>query len=287
MEAARPIDSLLYPNLKKEWSAASMKIGVCGFITGKNADGSEFDFLSAAQAAGFDYVEFPLSTLAGLSADEFARVLARVRAARIPVEACNVIFPGSLRLTGTEVDPAAVRLYLESAFERAAQLGVKVLVFGSAGARGVPQGFPLEAAWMQLIAMLRVAGEVAALNGLTLCIEPLNKAECNIIQTAAEGFTLTKLVDHPRVRLLVDYYHMARDGEDCGIIRTAGAWVQHAHFADPDGRVYPPENKPHFNDFFGALKDIGYAGRVSLEAGFSDFARQAARAQEIMRGLAG
>ena len=44
-----------------------MKIGVCGYLTGKNADGSEFDFLSAAQAAGFDYVEFPLSTVAGLS----------------------------------------------------------------------------------------------------------------------------------------------------------------------------------------------------------------------------
>jgi sugar phosphate isomerase/epimerase len=264
-----------------------MKIGVCGYLDGKNADGSEFEFLPAAQAAGFDYVEVPLFTLAGLGKDEYSRVLARVKGAGIPVEACNVLFPGSLRLTGPEVDTQAVRLYLETAFGRAAELGARVIVFGSGAARNVPQGYPLEHAWLQLVAMLRVAGPLAAANGLTLCIEPLNKGESNIIQTAAEGFTLAKLVDHPQVRLLVDYYHMARDGEDCGIIRTAGELVQHAHFADPEGRAYPRENKAHFNDFFGALKDSGYAGRVSLEAGYAQFDRDAPLAQRIMRALAG
>jgi sugar phosphate isomerase/epimerase len=263
-----------------------MIIGVCGFISGKNVDGSEFDFLPAAQAAGFDYVEFPLSTVAGLDESEYQRVLAQVRQSSIPVEACNVMYPGSLRLTGAAIDSKAVRAYLEMAYSRAAELGAKVLVFGSAGARNVPAGFPLEEAWLQLVAMLRAAGPIAAKNGLTICIEPLNMAESNIIQTAAEGFTLAKLVNHPQVRLLVDYYHMARDGEDCGIIRTARGMVQHAHFADPDGRAYPGENKPRFNDFFGALKDIGYTGRVSLEAGFQNFSKEAPRACAIMRALA-
>jgi D-psicose/D-tagatose/L-ribulose 3-epimerase len=263
-----------------------MKIGVCGYTTGKNTDGSEFDFLPAAEAAGFDYVEFPLSTVAGLDEGEYQRLLAQVRRSSIPVEACNVMYPGSLRLTGAAVDAEAIHDYLEMAYRRAAELGAKALVFGSAGARNVPAGFPLEGAWMQLIAMLRVAGPIAAKNGLTVCIEPLNQAESNIIQTAAEGYTLTKLVGHPQVRLLVDYYHMARDGEDCGIIRTACSLVQHAHFADPDGRAYPSENNARFNDFFGALKDIGYSGRVSLEAGYTNFAQDAPRAQAIMRALA-
>lgn len=263
-----------------------MKIGVCGYLSGKNRDGGEFDFLSAARAAGFDYVEFPLSTVAGLSAEDFREVLARVRAGGIPVEACNVMFPGTLRLTGPEVDIQTARAYLDLAFERAAMLGAKVLVFGSAGARNVPPGYALEHAWLQLVAMLRVAGPVAAANGLTLCIEPLNREESNIIQSAAEGYTLVKLVDHPQVRLLVDYFHMAHDGEDCGIIRTAREVVRHAHFADPEGRIYPAENKPHFMDFFGALRDIAYDGRVSLEASYADFAQEAPRALRIMRELA-
>lgn len=263
-----------------------MKIGVCGGVTGKNADGSEFELLPAARAAGFDYVELPLAAVAGLNVDEFRRVSRQVERGGIPVEACNVLFPGTLRLTGPSVDRSAVRTYLDQALGRAATLGAHVVVFGSAGARNVPDGFPLEQAWLQLVDMLRLADPILEQNGLTLCIEPLNKAESNILQTAAEGFNLAKLAGRENVRLLVDYYHMARDGEDCGIIRTAAGMVQHAHFADPEGRVYPAESKPPFQDFFGALKDAGYRGRVSLEAGYRDFAREAPIALGILRDLA-
>ena len=263
-----------------------MKIGVCGYLTGKNADGSEFDLLAQARQVGFDYVELPLSTLAGLSEVEFAAVRERIQQAGIPCEACNVFFPGTLRLTGLEVDNRKTRAYLELALGRAAQVGAKVVVFGSAGARNVPDGFPIAQGWMQIYHMLAQAGPIAAMHGITIAIEPLNRAESNILQTAAEGFTMSTLVGHPNVLLLVDYYHMARDGEDCGIIRTARERIHHAHFADPDGRGYPAGPKDHFNDFFGALKDSGYSGRVSLEAGYQDFARQAPIALEVMRTLA-
>ena len=263
-----------------------MKIGVCGYIKGKNADGNEFNFLAEAKRAGFDYVELPLSTLAGLSEEEYASVRLRVQDSGIPCEACNVFFPGTLRLTGLDVDRRKTRAYLDMSLERAAGVGSQVVVFGSAGARNVPESFPLAQGWMQLYDMLGMAGPIAAMHGITIAIEPLNQAESNIIQTASEGFTLSKLVDHPNVQLLVDYYHMAHDGEDCGIIRTAAARVKHAHFADPQGRVYPSERKANFDDFFSALKDAGYTGRVSLEAGYQEFARQAPVAQGIMRELA-
>ena len=263
-----------------------MKIGVCGYVTGKNADGTEFDMLDAAERAGFDYFEPPLATIAGLSEAEFNALQKRMIASGLPCEACNVFFPGMLRLTGPNADLAKTRAYLDLALGRASELGVQRVVFGSAGARNVPDGFAMERAWLQLIDMLRVAGSIAAGHGITVVIEPLNRAESNILQTASEGFTLAKLVDHPNVRLLVDYYHMAKDGEDCGIIRTAREWVQHAHFADPDGRAYPTERKAHFSNFFGALKDADYTERVSLEAGYKDFAEEAPVALAILRELA-
>ncbi len=264
-----------------------MKIGICGGLSGHNADGRAFDFLPAAREAGFDYVELNLSAVAALDETEFADMLKRVQAGGIPVEACNVMFPGTIRLTGPAADPRITRGYLEKAYARAAQLGIRAMVFGSGGARNVPDGFPLEQAWLQLVEMLRMAGEIAARHDLTIAIEPLNKAESNIIQTASEGFTLTKLVGHPNVKLLVDYYHMHKDGEDCGIIRTAGDLIAHAHFADPQGRCYPEQEKPAFKAFFDPLKAIGYSGRVSLEAGYTDFVPQAAQARRVMRALAG
>ena len=264
-----------------------MKIGVCGTIRGKNADGTEFDLLAEAKRVGFDYIELPLSMVTALSEEEYTELRVRIQNGGLPCEAVNVFFPGTLRLTGLDVDRRKIRAYLELALERAAGLGVQVAVFGSAGARNVPDSFPLGQAWMQLIDMLRTAGPIAAMHGITIAIEPLNKAESNIIQTASEGFVLAKLTDHSSIQLLVDYYHMAKDGEDCGIIRTARDWVRHAHFADPAGRAYPQVNQPNFQTFFGPLKDAGYAGRVSLEAGYGDFAKEAPLALEIMRELAG
>jgi sugar phosphate isomerase/epimerase len=264
-----------------------MKFGVCGFITAKNADGSEFELIPAAKQAGFDYIEMPLATLAGLSAAEFADVKSKVAAGGLPVEACNIFFPRSLRLTGPDVDWKAVEEYLELALGRAGQLGAKAIVFGSGGSRQVPDGFPMEEAWKQLVQLLRLAEPIAAKNDLAIVIEPLNDKETNIIHTGSEGFALAKLVNRPHIRLLLDLYHMHLMGEDPGIAVTARDYVRHAHFAKPDGRCYPAVNEAEFSDFFSALKKANYPGRVSIEAGFKDFAKEAPIALAVMKQAAG
>ena len=263
-----------------------MKYGVCGFLTAKNADGTEFDMIPAAKAAGYDYLEMPLSTIAALSAAEFDLVKRKVAEGGFPVEACNVFFPRSLRLTGPDVDWKQVEDYVKLALGRAGQLGGKVVVFGSGGSRQVPEGFPMEQAWLQLVLLLRRIEPIAAENGITVVIEPLNAKETNIIHTGAEGYTLAKLVDRPHIRLLLDLFHMSLMKEDFGIAATAGSYVQHAHFAKPEGRVYPGELEDEFKAFFGGLKRGGYDGRVSVEAGFTTFALDAPRALSVMKQAA-
>lgn len=260
-----------------------MKFGVCGYLTAKNADGTEFDLIAAAKAVGYDYIEMPLSTIAALNEADFAELKAKVAGGGLPVEACNVFFPRTLRLTGPEVDWQQVSAYLELALGRAGQLGAKVVVFGSGGSRQVPEGFPLEEAWLQLVKLLRMAEPVAAKNGIEIVIEPLNAKETNIIHTGSEGFALAKLVDRPHIRLLLDLFHMALMKEDCGIAITARDYIRHAHFAKPEGRCYPSEMEAEFLAFFGALKQAGYDERVSIEAGFQTFAIDAPKTLAIMK----
>jgi D-psicose/D-tagatose/L-ribulose 3-epimerase len=260
-----------------------MKFGVCGYLTAKNADGTEFDMIPAAIAAGYDYIEMPLSTIAALSEADFADLKAKTAAGGLPVEALNVFFPRSLRLTGPDVDWKQVEAYLEMSLGRAAQLGVKSVVFGSGGSRNVPEGFAMEEAWQQLVHLLRLAEPVAAKNDITIVIEPLNDKETNIIHTGSEGFALAKLVNRPHIKLLLDLFHMSLMHEDCGIAVTARDYVRHAHFARPVGRAYPGEMDDEFLAFFGGLKRAGYDGRVSIEAGFTNFAVDAPRALAIMK----
>jgi len=263
-----------------------MKFGVCGFLTAKNADGSEFELIPAAKAAGYDYIEMPLATIAGLSAEDFATLKAKVAAGGLPVEACNIFFPRSIHLTGLGVDWQKVNTYLELALGRAGQLGASVIVFGSGGSRQVPEGFALEDAWLQLIHLLRLAEPIAAKNGVTIVIEPLNSKETNIIHTGAEGFALARLVDRPHIRLLLDLYHMFLMKEDYGIAVTARDYVRHAHFAKPDDRSYPSVMQDEFLAFFDGLKRAGYNERVSIEAGFKDFAVDAPLALAVMKQAA-
>lgn len=264
-----------------------MKLGVCGYLTAQNANGDEFDLPQAAKQAGFDYVELPLSRIAGLGESDFNHLRSVLDRGGLPCEACNVFFPGTLRLTGPQVDFGAVERYLELALRRAAVLGVRVVVFGSAGARNVPEDFPKEQAFLQLVQMLRAADPIAASHGIQIAIEPLNRAESNIIQTGAEGYTLARLVDRPAIGLLLDYYHMAKDGEDYGIAVTSRELLRHVHFARLEGRFFPAVMEADFQKFFGAIKRAGYNQRVSLEAGFADFTNDAPRALSILRELVG
>jgi D-psicose/D-tagatose/L-ribulose 3-epimerase len=264
-----------------------MRFGVCGYLRGKNNDGGEFDLPLAARQAGFDYIELPLSTLAGLSEESFVAAERVLERAGMACEACNLFFPAHLRLTGVESNPEQIRAYIELALGRAARIGAKVVVFGSGGARAVPQGFPMEQAWVQLVEMLRTAGAVAARYNLSIAIEPLNRDECNVINSGAEGFALARLVDHPNVGLLLDLYHLYKEQEDFGIAVTAGRLLAHAHFAEPRARAFPAAVDDPGRAFMIALKQSRYDGRVSLEAGYGNFQVEAPRALDVLRELAG
>jgi sugar phosphate isomerase/epimerase len=235
-----------------------MKIGLCEGL----------EKLKGLPLAGLDYAEPSVGDLLCPLKDEsaFAERLRIARALGLPTLAVNVFIPGQLPTTGPAVDVEAVDRFVEIAFGRAQTAGVRIVVFGSAGSRKVPEGFDHAAAFEQLVGHLKRWGPRAQRCGVTLSVEALQKRECNIINSLGEGAELVRRVNHPAVRLLADTYHMACDGEGPESIRRFADVLVHAHCADPAGRVPlgfgPADHRPYFR----ALKDIGYQGGVSIEA---------------------
>ena len=265
---------LLFPSLAVAQTAGRAQIGVC-------VDPDRFE---AAQAAGFDYVETNASKVAALTDEEFQKLAAQVAQLKIPLAASMSFIPGAIKLTGPDVDPAKQLTYVTGVLSRLKQLGVKVVVLGSGGARRVPDGFSKEEAFAQLVDFGRRIAPVARDNGITIVVEPLRKQETNIINTAREGLALVKAVDRPEIRLLVDYYHLAEEGEDADIIAEAGPLLAHAHIANPKGRVFPlSADESAYEGFFSNLCKIGYKGRLSVEASTTDFAAQAPQAIALLR----
>ena len=119
-----------------------MKLGCCASLWE--------DMILKLPAAGADYAEAGFSSLMGKSLDQVRARAAQLEKAGVSLESMNVLFPGDFRLTGPQADFSAVDSYLEENLPKAQALGVKVVVFGSGGARRVPEGFPQEEAFAQL-----------------------------------------------------------------------------------------------------------------------------------------
>jgi sugar phosphate isomerase/epimerase len=204
------------------------------------------------------------------SEDVFLAALEKVKAAKLPFEACTGFIPGDLKITGPEVDSAALEAYVTTAMTRARHAGVDTIVFGSGGARRIPDGFDPNEAHEQIVTFCRMVAPLAQDNGVTVVVEPLNTAQCNVLTSVAESADLVNEVDHPGLRLLADIYHMMRDDDPADDLSMHGHLLKHMHIATKDNRCVPGDEPCDFADHFKNLSDAKYDGRMSIEAGASD-----------------
>jgi sugar phosphate isomerase/epimerase len=254
-----------------------MKFGICTSI----------DNIDALAAMGFDYLECNVSQLAGLSDEDFAARKEQAQKASIPVSCFNVLFPKAIKVIGPDYNKEATAEYLNKAFSRVQALGGTTVVFGSGGARKRPDDVDFFSAYRQLVEVTKQIGEIADKYGVTIVIEPLNRGETNMINSMAEGAQLAADVNLPNVKLLTDFFHVAKDGEPVEDVERIGAFA-HVHIASGKGRLYPlPGQDEQYPLFFQCLKKIGYNGRVSIEGKTEDMMKDAPIALAYMKGLAG
>ena len=262
-----------------------MKFGCCANMVATGPDGIGLEIVEQLAEVGYDYIELSLAHMMALPDAEFRALALRVARSGIRCEACNNFYPRTVRLTGDTVDWQQVQEYTGRALARAAELGAQTIVFGSSGAKNVPEGFPMARAWEQIVETQRMGDSSAAEHGITIVIEPLNRLESNIVLTAREGLALVRQVDRPHIKLLVDYYHMTLEDESPDILLEAGPEVRHIHFARVEGRSFPVEIETGYCPFFANLKKIGYDGSVSVEAYTADFASDAPHALAVLQSL--
>jgi D-psicose/D-tagatose/L-ribulose 3-epimerase len=251
-----------------------VQVGYC--TTLRNVD--------AARAAGFDYVELSTSEIAALSDDDFEQAAARIQQAGIPVPATNLFLPATRKVTGPAIDRGQQMAYVSKAFARLARLGTQIVVFGSGGARQIPDGFPKAQAFQQLVEFGRRIAPEARARGITIAVEPLRHEETNIINSAAEGLSLVNAIGDPNFQLMIDFYHLASEKEDPAVIVRAGSHIRHLHTANPNGRVFPRTWEEYeYAPFFAALRELGYDKRISVEASTKDLQVDAPLAIALLR----
>jgi len=225
----------------------------------------------SAKEGGFDFAEMGASSIANMPDADFDKLQQTVKDTGIPVRATNGFLPGSVKVTGPDVDPKKQEEYVRKCFDRLNKLGVKVVVFGSGGARGLPKDFPREKGFQQMVDFCKLIGPLAREKNIMIAIEPLNSKDCNFINSGKEGLEVVEAVKDPNIELLLDLYHMAKENESPEIVLKAGSHLKHVHISNPNGRKYPFSAEEYdYKPFFENLKKIGYNGGVSIEGGTKD-----------------
>jgi sugar phosphate isomerase/epimerase len=233
-----------------------VRFGVCAPIT----------HIYDIYAAGFDYIELPAETFLPAEHERaFATIRSYLLASPIPSEVANCFLPAARKVVGPSVDWPAVTRYMQITLRRAAEVGVSVMVFGSGGARTAPVGFPLEQALAQFQQALHLAGDLAAEHDITIAVEPLSPRMTNVVTRVDEGAGIVELVQHPRVKLLADMFHMRQADEPFTNILAVGHHIAHIHAVLPDPLIPAAHAPSNMLAFLAVLNQGGYAGRVSLE----------------------
>ncbi len=236
--------------------------------------GVVYDLHSAADVAnaGFDYIEGNASTLYRFVYSNpnghanFRELKRLLNESGLKAEAFCCLFPSDIKLTGMTVDIDAISGYLQKLFPLLTELGAQVVVFGSGGARKVPEGFDRAKAWHQLIQIGRLIAEHSAKYGLSVALEPLYKKSCNIVNTQLEGLALVYDVDRSNFKLLSDLFHLDKSNEGLRELEKCGKALIHAHISNPAALYYPKfDDGQDYDTFFSGLYRAGYTGRLSYE----------------------
>ena len=254
--------------------AAKVRIGYCGPLKD----------IPAAKAAGFDYMEMRTSEVAALSDADYQALAAQLKRLDMPVPAAYWLVPAEVKVTGPNVDKNQQSEYLKKALDRVSRLGVRLIVFGSSGARNFPEGFPKQEAFAQLVDFGKRAGPIARDYGITIAIEPQRKVESNIINSTQEALAWVEAVNDPNIQLMIDYYHFEIEKEDPAMVAKVSGHLRHLHMANPNNRVMPLSwTEYNYAPFFAALRQIGYDKLIGLEASSSDLQVEGPKSIALLR----
>lgn len=115
---------------------------------------------------------------------------------------------------------------------------------------------------------VRWAADLAARQGATLVVEPLNRWDNGptLIQRVDDALDFIRAVGRDNVGIQLDAYHAHRtEGDAAAAAVRAGALIRHVQVADHPGRRYPGSGSIDLAAFVDALAEIRYGGYVGLE----------------------
>lgn len=238
---------------------------------------------SLLRAFGYQYLVENTAKLLSprtVSEQQFKEKLATIKRSHIPLYACNIFLPGELKVVGPSVDENAISEYVEKVFQRAQQIGLSMIIWGSSGSRNIPGEFDRSKATEQFISVAKKVAAIAAKYNIILALENLNSTEVNFITTVKEALEIASAVNHNNLRLCADIYHMLKENESPDVLAEAKGYIVYCEVAEKEGRTPPGVHGDDFRPYFSALKKIDFNGKIVIECRWENIESQGGAAYD-------
>jgi D-psicose/D-tagatose/L-ribulose 3-epimerase len=241
-----------------------MRYGLNLLLWTDTLDDAALPLLDEIKQLGYDAVEIPIFDLDVDTYTRWGKHLDNAGLARTGVT-----------VRGVDDNPmspdAAVRCqgvaHNKAALDCAAAAGVETLVGPFHSALGYFSGAGATVdEWKWAVESMRQVAEHAEQCKVTLALEYLNRFECYLLNTAADGVRFCREVNHPRCKMMYDTFHSHIEEKNTpAAIRALKDVLAHVHISEND-RSTPGAGNVRWNETFDTLKEVGYDNLMVIEA---------------------
>ncbi len=178
--------------------------------------------------------------------------------------------------------------YIEKCFEIGSYLEIDFLagpMYSAVGKARMVSEEQRKLEWELAVTNLSKACLMASKHGQQIALEPLNRFESDLVNTAKDVMRLVTDINHESAKVLLDGFHMTIEEQNIReAINTVGDKLIHVQVSE-NHRGIPGTGLTPWNDFKHGLEDINYKGSMVIES-FTPEIKELAGAVCIWKHLA-
>lgn len=163
--------------------------------------------------------------------------------------------------------------YIEACLDMCAELGVSFFagpMYSAVGKARMLKPEQRKAEWDLAVHNLQKVCDMAGSRGLKIALEPLNRFESDLVNTANDVMRMVKDINHPAANVILDSFHMSIEERDVEqAIKSVGDKLIHVQVSE-NYRGAPGSGQTPWDAYKRGLEAINYKGIVSIESFTTD-----------------
>lgn len=244
-----------------------IKLGVNTLVWVLSFSEKDMSLIDKVSDMGFDVIEIT-------PGDEFRRLdpsklRKKLDDAGLEVSLCAVFDASNdISSKGPDVRKKGIE-FMKEYTSWAHDLGARIIggpLYSELGKKRYLSDKERKAEWDRSADSLKSIGDDAAKKGVVIALEPINRFEIDMMNTAEQAFQMCEQVNHPSIKMMLDTFHMNIEDKKIGdAIRASKKHLVHLHTCS-NNRGIPGDDHIPWAEVNKAIHDIDYEGYGIIES---------------------